>query len=45
MGWNTHDYVMVPTYPISKAKTTNMKEAWDFMHGPEVTCPASDCGE
>jgi ribose transport system substrate-binding protein len=40
---NTHDYVMVPTYPISK--TTNMKEAWDFMHGPEVTCPASDCGD
>jgi hypothetical protein len=44
MGWNKdHPFVIVPTYPISKA--TNMVEAWDFMHGPEVTCPKGDCAD
>ncbi len=44
MGWNKdHPFVIVPTYPISKA--TNMVEAWDFMHGPEVACPAGDCAD
>jgi ribose transport system substrate-binding protein len=43
IGQNTHTYVMVPTFPVT-AKT-DVKAAWDFMHGPEVPCPASDCGE
>jgi len=43
MGWNTHSYVMVPTFPVT-AKT-DMQAAWDFMHGPEVKCPAGDCSK
>jgi len=44
MGWNKdHPFVIVPTYPITTS--TNMTEAWDFMHGPEVACPAGDCSD
>ena len=43
IGQNKYPYVMVPTFPVT-AKT-DVKAAWDFMHGPEVPCPANDCGE
>jgi hypothetical protein len=44
MGWNKdHPYVMVPTFPVTTK--TDMQSAWDFMHGPEVTCPPGDCSD
>jgi ribose transport system substrate-binding protein len=43
MGWSTHSYVMVPTFPVTTK--TDMQAAWDFMHGPEVTCPKGDCSD
>jgi ribose transport system substrate-binding protein len=42
IGENKYPYVMVPTFPVTK--DTNMKAAWDFMHGPEIPCQPSDCG-
>jgi ribose transport system substrate-binding protein len=43
IGENKNPYVMVPTFPVTSK--TNIKQAWEFMLGPEVPCPASDCGE
>ncbi len=43
MGESTHPYVMVPTYPVTTK--TDMQEAWDFMHGPEVRCPKGACSD
>jgi ribose transport system substrate-binding protein len=37
IGENKHSFVMVPTFPVTTK--TNMVDAWDFMHGKEVTCP------
>jgi hypothetical protein len=33
-------FVNVPTMAASK---DNLKDAWDFMHGPEFPCPVADC--
>lgn len=33
-------YVNVPTMA---ATPDNLKDAWDFMHGPEFPCPVQDC--
>jgi ribose transport system substrate-binding protein len=33
-------FVNVPTMAASK---DNLKDAWDFMHGPEFACPVADC--
>jgi ribose transport system substrate-binding protein len=43
VGQNTHPYVMVPTFPVTTK--TNMQDAWDFMHGPEVLCPKGSCAD
>jgi len=43
IGQNTHSYVMNPTFPVTTK--TDMKAAWDFMHGPEVVCPKGDCSD
>jgi len=33
-------YIIVPTFATTKA---NLKDAWDFMHGPEFPCPVANC--
>ena len=33
-------FVNVPTTAASK---DNLKDAWEFMHGPEFPCPVADC--
>ena len=43
VGQSTHPYVMVPTFPVTTK--TNMQDAWDFMHGPEVVCPKGSCAD
>jgi len=43
IGQSNHPYVMVPTFPITTK--TNIQDAWDFMHGPEVVCPKGSCGD
>lgn len=35
------DFVNFPTFA---ATSSNVKEAWDFMHGPQLPCKPSVCG-
>jgi ribose transport system substrate-binding protein len=41
IGKDKYPYVFVPTFPVFS--NTDTIAAWDFMHGPEVKCPANDC--
>jgi ribose transport system substrate-binding protein len=43
IGQNEHSYVMVPTFYVTPK--SDIKAAWEFMLGPEIPCPPSDCGE
>ncbi len=41
IGKDSYPYVYVPTFPVFANSDT--AAAWDYMHGPEVKCPAADC--
>jgi ribose transport system substrate-binding protein len=41
IGKDTYPYVIVPTYPVTSS--SDVIAAWDFMHGPQVPCPADAC--
>jgi ribose transport system substrate-binding protein len=41
IGKSKHPFVMVPTYPVDAH--SDMRAAWDFMHGPELPCPETAC--
>ena len=43
IGENKHSFVMVPTFSVTK--DSDVRAAWDFMHGPELPCAAADCGK
>jgi ribose transport system substrate-binding protein len=41
IGKDKYPFVFFPTFPV--LSNTDTQAAWDFMHGPEVKCPESDC--
>jgi ribose transport system substrate-binding protein len=41
IGKDNHPYVLIPTFAANK---NNVVNAWNFMHGPQIPCPAADCG-
>jgi ribose transport system substrate-binding protein len=43
IGENKQSFIMIPTFPVTTK--TDMQQAWDVMHGPEVVCPKGDCSD
>jgi hypothetical protein len=41
IGATYPDFVNFPTFA---ATSSNVKAAWDFMHGPQFPCAVSICG-
>jgi ABC-type sugar transport system substrate-binding protein len=41
IGKSNYPYVLVPTFPVFP--NSDMRVAWDFMHGPQMKCPEMAC--
>jgi ABC-type sugar transport system substrate-binding protein len=41
IGQDKHPFVLVPDAPTEH---NNVRDAWVWMHGPNIPCPGTDCG-